>query len=443
MSDRTDIPTTDEELVEMHKKARKRKQRRRIITVVIVVAAVVIALAIVIVMLRNRVTEAVGPSYDEVVSAEVTRGSITTTVSGSGTLADEDEEDVTVPSSLDITKFYVEEGESVKEGELIATVTNASLMGAMSDTQDAINDLDERLLEAAGDTVSDTITSSVSGRVKAVNVSLGDDVASVMYRSGALMYLSLDGYMAVDVETDSLHANDVVTVTMRNGTSYDGRVSTAAGGIATVLITDDGPVNDAQVTVETRTGTTVGTGKLYIHSPMAITGYAGRVSSIEVSENSEVSAGTTLITLTETETSANYDTLLVERGELEDQLDTLVRIYKEGGICAPGDGTVASINEDLTGVSSSSFYSDLYGLGDSASTDEGEVTVANISIGDNMLVDISVDEADILSLSDGQTAYVTIDSIGDESYEGTVTDISTYASSSSGVTSSEAAVTIP
>ncbi len=440
MSEKTDIPTTDEELVAMHKKARKRRRRRRIITVVVVVAAIVIFLAILIVMLRNRVTRAVGPDYDEVISFEVTEGSITTSVSGSGTLIDEEEDDIDVPASLEIMNFYVEEGENVKEGELIATVTSASLMGAMSDTQEAIDELDERLSEAAGDTVSSTVTSSVSGRVKAINVAVGDEVATAMYRSGSLMVLSLDGYMAVDVETDALRVNDSVTVTMRDGTSYDGRVRLAAGGVATVVITDDGPQNDAQVTVSTRTGTTVGSGTLYIHSPMSITGYTGTVETIAVSENTEVSAGTTLLTLTDTETSANYDTLLVEREELEEQLDTLIGIYKEGGICAPAAGTVVSIDESLTGTSSGT---GLNSLGESASSDVGDVTVATISLGDNMLVEIDVDESDILSLSEGQAAYVTIDSIGEETYEGTVTEISTTASGSSGVTSYTAEIAIP
>ncbi len=444
MGEKTDIPTTDEELVEMHKKARKRRRRRRVITVTVVVVLVVIVLAVVIVMLRNRVDEAIGTSGDEVASAVVTTGSITTTVSGSGTLSDETVEDVTAPSVLTISEFYVEEGDTVEEGDLIATVTNASLRSAMSDTQDAISTLDEQISEAAGDTVSETMEASVTGRVKEICVTDGEEVASAMYRDGALLILSLDGSMAVDLETEDLRANEAVTVTTSDGKDYDGTVESAAGGRATILITDDGPLCGDEVTVKTTGGREAGSGTLYIHSPMAITGYTGTVSSVEVNENDTVSAGTTLLTLTDTETSASYDALLVERRDLEEQLDTLVRIYKEGGICAPCGGTIASIDAAASGTSSaSSSYSDYYGTDGTLSVDTDAVTVATVSADENMVITISVDETDILSLSEGQEAYVTIDSIGDETYEGTVTSVGTTASSGSGVTSYSAEITIP
>ncbi|MCD7921154.1 MAG: HlyD family efflux transporter periplasmic adaptor subunit [Clostridiales bacterium] len=467
MSKKNDVPMTDENLVEMHRKAKKRKKNKLILTIVIVVVIILVVGSAAIVMLRNRVSESVSSSDSEVLSAEVTTGSISTTVSGSGTLANEEEESIDVPSSLEIVEYYVEEGDTVSEGDLIATVTNASLLTALSDAQDALDELDEELEDAAGDEVSSTITSSVSGRVKYIAVSAGDDVATAMYDSGALMLLSLDGYMAVDVSTDSLTANDSVTVTASDGTSYSGTVESVSDGTATVLITDNGTTYGDTVTVSTSSGTEVGTGELYIHSQMAITGYAGTVYSVSVSENTSVSSGTTLLTLTDTETSANYDAILKEREETEEELETLIRIYKEGGICATASGTISALNSASSGSSSdasavgtsttssgsataaatSSSSSDSAAAtttsSSSGSSSSGTTTVATISLDENMVISISVDESDILSLSEGQEAAVTIDSIGEDSYTGTVTSISTSATSSSGVTSYSAEVTIP
>ncbi|MCD8364874.1 MAG: hypothetical protein LUC83_03505, partial [Clostridiales bacterium] len=126
MENKNDIPTADENLVEMHRKARKKKRNRLIITLVIVIAVVLTAVITAIVVLRNKVADSVSTSGDEVQSAAVTTGCISTTVSGSGTLSDEDVESIDVPSSLEIVDFYVEEGDTVSEGDLIATVTNAS-----------------------------------------------------------------------------------------------------------------------------------------------------------------------------------------------------------------------------------------------------------------------------------------------------------------------------
>ncbi|MCD8324109.1 MAG: HlyD family efflux transporter periplasmic adaptor subunit [Clostridiales bacterium] len=448
MNRNNDTPTGDDYLVEMHRQAKKKKKRKVVITLVIVIAVILAAVIAAIIILRNRVADSVSSSENEVLSAEVTTGSISTTVSGSGTLADEEVESIDVPSSLEIIDYYVEEGDTVSEGDLIATVTNASLSTALADAQEALDELDEELEDAAGDEVSSTISASVSGRVKYIAVSSGDDVATVMYDSGSLMLLSLDGYMAVDVETDSLSAGDSVTVTDSDGTEYSGTVDTVSDGTATILITDNGPVYGDTVTVADEAGTEIGSGTLYIHSSMAITGYAGTVSSVSVSENTKVSSGTTLLTLTDTETSVTYDAILKERGETEEELETLIRIYKEGGICATVSGTISSLNSS-SGTSSSSgtaSSTDASAM-TSASSDttgsaSGSTTIAEISLDENMLIEISVDESDILSLSEGQEATVSIDSIGEDTYTGTVTEISTTATSSSGVTTYSATVTI-
>ncbi len=436
MEKRTDIPTSDENLVEMHRKAKKRKRRRLIVTLVIAIVVVLAAITVSIVVLKNRVAQQVGSTTSEVESAEVTTGSISTTVSGSGTLTNEEEESITVPSSLEILDYYVEEGDTVSEGDLIATVTNASLLSAMSDAQDTLDSLDEQLEDASGDTVDSTISSSVSGRVKYIAVSSGDDVATVMYESGALMLLSLDGYMAVDITTDALSVSDTVVVTDSDGTEYEGTVQALSGKSATIVVTDNGTTYQDEVTVTDADGTEIGTGTLYIHSQMAITGYAGTVSTVSVSENTSVSSGTTLLTLTDTETSANYDTILKSREEAEETLETLIRIYKEGGICATASGTIASLG------TSSSEGSDASSMSQSGSSSSGSTTIATISLDENMTITISVDESDILSLSVGQEAAVTIDSIGEDAFSGTVTSISTSASSGSGVTSYSAVVTI-
>ncbi len=433
------IPEEDDKLVEMHIKARKRHRRKTIIILVTVIAVVLIAIVVGVNIARNKISESVSSSDDEVQSAEVTVGSISTTVSGSGTLADEDVESIEVPSSLEISDYYVEEGDAVSEGDLIATVTQASLLSAMSDAQDALDALDEEIDDVADEEVDDEITTSVSGRVKKIYAEEDADVVSVMYDYGALVLLSLDGYMAVNVESEALAKDDTVTVTTSDGDEYSGTVEKNVSGTATILITDNGPEYDDTVTVSDEDGNEIGTGNLYIHSQMAITGYAGTVDSVDVSENESVSADDTLISLTDTETSASYDTLLKEREDAEEKLEILINIYKEGGICASTDGVISTLDSDTD--SSTDASSSMTQTGTDSSTDD-YVTVATISLNNSMVISISVDETDILSLSEGQEAAVTIDSIGEDTYSGTVTEISTTASSDSGVTSYSAEITI-
>lgn len=422
----------DEQLVEMHRKARERKKRKTIITICAAVVAVIVIAAVGVNVARNKVSASVGTSTSEVESADATIGSISTTVSGSGTLASTDVETIEVLSTVEVVDYYVETGDTVEEGDLIATVTNASLLSAMSTLQDSLDSLDASIAEAEDDEVSSTITAGASGRVKKIYVSDDDEVTDVMYEYGALMLLSLDGYMAVDIETDALAAGSEVTVTTSDGTAYDGTVKKSSGGTATILITDNGTEYDDEVTVTDADGNEIGTGNLYIHSQIIVTGYAGTVSDVEVSENESVDAGDTLITLTDTETSVAYDSLLNERAQVEELLNDLIRIYKEGGVCATVSGSIESL-----GSSSSSDMTD-----QSSGTSYSTTTIAEIAPDSQMEITISVDETDILSLEVGQEATVTIDSIGDDEFTGSVTEISTTATSGSGVTAYSATVTI-
>ena len=403
----------DDHLFEAQRKNRENKKRKLIFTIVGAVLVVILVISAGANALKQKVNEQMGGAKDEVLSAQVTVGNISTTVSGSGTLEAVDVESYKVPSSVEIVDYYVEAGDRVEKGDLIATVTNASLLTAMSDMQNQLDDLDDEIADASGDKVSDTISASTSGRVKVIYAAAGEDVATVVYDHGALMLLSLDGYMAVDVESDALSAGTAVSVTLSDGTVVSGTVEKNVNNVATILVTDNGTAYADAVTVHDGNGTTYGTGNLYIHSQMMITGYAGTVSTVSVSENATVSAGSTLLTLTDTETSASYDALLKERAELEEQLNQLVRIYKEGGVCATITGVVDSVE----------------------STEEGDgKVVASVSADTNMSISISVDETDILSIAIGQEATVNIDSIGNETYTGTVTKVDKTATSTSGVT---------
>lgn len=60
-----------------------------------------------------------------------------------------------------------------------------------------------------------------------------------------------------------------------------------------------------------------------------------------------------------------------------------------------------------------------------------------------MSVSVSVDESSILSVAVGQSAEVSINSLGDESFEGSVSEIDRIGTSSGGVTVYTATVSIP
>ena len=408
-----EIQQRDEELFDSLQRSKKAKKKKRIRTIAIVVGVLAAVLVAAVLILRRQVRENFAMSGDEVISATVERGTISTVVSGSGMLENVDTETLTLPEGVELTEILAQFGDSFQKGELLATADMASVRSAMSTLQSELDALDEEISQAEGDTVDSYISAGVAGRVKAIYAGVDTSVAETMVDKGALAVISLDGYMAVDIDNESLEKGEAVSVILSDGSEEEGLVDSVVGGSATVLISDDGPAVDETVTVTDAQGKELGSGSLYIHNPLKVTGYAGTVSGVYVTENQAVSASSTLFVLTDTGTSASYDALLQSRSEAEEELLELLKIQQYGGLTAPISGTVYSVSE----------LEDL----ESGETDEVLTLAPDVS----MSVTISVDEDDILSLALDQTAEITVSSLGDEVLSGTVTEIDKTASDGS------------
>lgn len=432
----------------------KAERTRRTVRKTIIITAMILAVLFVVVMvLRQRVDErAAAGNRENIRTAQVTTGSIRTTVSGSGTLVSEGLEDVKLPAGVEIDETLVEEGDMVHKGDILATVKIPSVRAALADTQDKLDEVDTRLKNAGSDKVSTQISARVAGRIKGVFAEKDEDVATVMYDHGCLALLSLDGYMALELADAPYALGDTVTVTTQDGTEYEGTVDSVRAGKATILITDDGPRDGEEVRVD---GTY--TANLYIHQSMKITGYAGTVANVNVKENDKVSAYSILFTLKDTQYTANYDSALEERAELEETLATLIGMYQDGAVYAPVDGIIDSIpeEEDDQGAAASAAASSasLAAMAQSASTstqtasgqdaqEDEKILLLTIDPYKEMRFAISVDETNIRSLAVGQEVTVEVESVGDKTYSGTVCQIDTTPASAGGVTNYTATISL-
>ena len=88
----------------------------------------------------------------------------------------------------------------------------------------------------------------------------------------------------------------------------------------------------------------LGTGNLYIHSALKVTGYTGTIAAVKADVNDKVSDTTKLFTLEDTSYSANYNSLLRERADLEETLLELLTIQRDGAVLASSDGSVYSVD---------------------------------------------------------------------------------------------------
>ena len=425
-----------EELFDQLSKNKKKRRRKLVRTVLIVIAVVAVILVAAVMVLRSRVKARFAAAEADVKTYAVSTGTINTVVSGSGTLTEVDQEILTVPVGVEITEVLAEAGDTVSQGDVLAKVDMATVMTALADLQEEMEDLDDDISDAKGEEISASVTAGISGRVKRIFAEEDMDVSSCMAEYGALAVLSLDGYMAVDLEAEGLQKGDEVTVILADGSEEEGTVGAAAGSSITVLVTDNGPAYGETVTVRTEEGTELGSGELYIHNPLAVTGYAGTVKSVNVKENAKVYSNSTLFRLKNTSFSANYDALLRSRGELEETLMALLTIYRDGAVLAPFDGMVSSVSFDPDAEE------DALTAAYTTSTEETETELLTLYPNIAMEISIGVDETDILALELEQEAEVSVSSVSEEVFTGIVTEISKVAVTTTGVPQYSAVVTL-
>lgn len=426
-----------EELFDQLSKNKKKRRRKVVRTVLILIALVAVILAAVVMVLRSRVQARFAAAEADVKTYAVSTGTINTVVSGSGTLAEVDQEILTVPAGVEITEVVAEAGDTVVQGDVLAKVDMATVMTALSDLQEEMEDLDDDISDAKGEEIGSSVTAGIGGRVKRIFAEEDMDVSSCMAEHGALAVLSLDGYMAVDLEAEGLKKGDEVTVVLADGSEEEGSIGAVAGSSVTVLVTDNGPAYGEAVTVLAEDGTELGSGELYIHNPLAVTGYAGTVKNVNVKENAKVYSYTTLFRLKNTSFSANYDALLRSRGELEETLMALLTIYRDGAVLAPFDGMVSSVSYDPDAQEDA-----LTAAYTTSTTEETETELLTLYPNIAMEISIGVDETDILALELDQEAEITVSSVSEEVFAGTVTEISKVAVTTTGVPQYSAVVTL-
>lgn len=307
---------------------------------------VILAIALIVASLPSGIS-AVTKVNSKVLSAVPEENTISTVLSGGGTLSPQEGTAQSLPQALELKTYYVKNGQTVSEGDPIAQVDLVAVKAAISELQEVIDTLDAAIASESSKTNDSVIRSGTAGRVKKIYAREGTAAADTVYESGALLLLSLDGLMAVDLEAQA-EVGQRVTVTLSDCTALEGTVESVSDGTATVTLSDETAPLDDSVTVTTKDGETLGTGNLYIHSRLRVAGAYGTVSQISVKENQQVSAGSALLTLKDTGHTAEYARLLNRRTELEDQMESLVRLSKDGILRADCGGTVSGVDTEIS-----------------------------------------------------------------------------------------------
>jgi len=384
----------------------------------IIPIALVLAAAIAGVCLYTSPSEQTGAQAAE--SYTVGRGDVEVTITGSGMLEADDTVEMTIPEGIEIDTIFVEKGDVVSEGDVLASLDPSSLQYRAAELSSQLTALDQQL---GNRKVKSTITAPVKGRIKYLPVSEDDDVIEAVNEYGCLAILSTDDLMQVELKTNAVLAlNSEVTVKW-NGGSEDGKVASRIdGGYMITLSDEDAPyLGKADIYYD---ATLVGSGTLELHAPLSIFGNGGTIETIHYKVDTYLYAGNTLFTLDNEPATDTYRQTLADRNEKAEQLQVVLAYENHPNILASASGTINEIH--LT-----------EGKKTVCTDGSGEATAFVLGTGGATKMTIEVDELDINNVAIGQQATITLDAFSTETFPAAVTRISHIGTPSGSITTYE------
>ena len=285
---------------------------------------------------------------EELIEATVERGSIKRSLVAAGSINETAAQPISLAGDIKVEHWYINNGDYVQEGQVLAELDRDSVILAIADLTELMDQIDAEINTSLNDVISNAIYAPARGRVKAIYAQPGVKVQDTMSEHSALMRLSLDGLMAAEIEaTEDMYKGMAVVVQLSDGSLIGGSVETVFDGMATVVMSDEKAAWGEQVDIYDEQGVLLGEAELYIHKEVKISGLSGTVQRLNVEENMLVGTDMALVVLTDTAYRGHRDILTEKRREMEEELTKLFEAYNSGQIVSPCNGRIAAVNEDI------------------------------------------------------------------------------------------------
>ena len=334
--------------MEAEKRDMEEKKRRPGKIILFLLLVLVIAAIVTGGLLFLQKQESESDNSASILSNRVISGTMQKTLSGTGTLEEQEAQNVSAPTGVKVTDYLVRNGQLVKRGDPVAEVSRPSVMEAITALRKVMKEVSSDIDAIQSTPLTTTVTAPATGRVKAIYAAEGEQVRDVLLRDGALAILSLDGLMVarIPVET-SVKIGDNVSVSLSNGEEVAGRVETVQDGIASVTIDDAyGSIGEI-VQAKTADGRFMGSGILNVHTAWKAFATEGMVYGVYLYDGQIAEAGVILFRIDLPGKGEGYESLAAEHREYEAVLARLFRIYESGVITAPCDGYISGVDKGI------------------------------------------------------------------------------------------------
>lgn len=389
----------------------------------------------------------------------VTKQSIKSQLTSSGTISPKDTYTITSLVSGNIISADFEEGDEVTEGQVLYQIDRTSanselnsasntLARARTNLQVATDDYNEALTKFSGNTYKAT----TEGYIKTLSIKEGDKVGSNTQLAEIYSDLNMEikiPFLSGEADVIAPGMEAVLTLT-ETGEQITGSVTavssmeeTLSGGrlvrYITILVSNPGGLTSdltASATIGEFTGASEAAFEAKINTTMSADISANvEVEALLVKEGDYVTKGTPIFRMTSKTAESLIRTYKNAMDSAQESVDSSVNkvdsaqdSYDNYTITAPISGRVITKS---------------YKVGDkvNAGSNSG-VTMATIYDLSAYTFEMSVDELDVVSVAVGQEVSVEADAFSGQTFTGHVTNISLESSVSNGVSTYPVTVTL-
>lgn len=428
MSEKTLTKTAKEKSIRKPRKIKSLSKKKKITFGIIILILIVLLFAFVG---KNKDKQKENTASEDAI---VSRQNITSSITGSAVVMPKDQYSITALVSGDVLEAGFEQGDVVKEGDVLYKID-------ASDAQNSIENADishrrsqmdyNRALENYNDL---TVTSDISGVVKAMHVKCGDAVNT----GSKIADIYDDSYLILtttfnDADAQYIHTGDSATVRISsNGEEIWGTVTNvnasgyAAEGNTLVRTVKIKVKNPATLTnAETATATvgdfacaSVGTFE-YISEKTITAQVGGEIDALYAYEGTRVTNGSKLVHIKSDTVSDALKSSQLSLQSSQLSRENAQKKLEDYTITAPISGTVVTKNVKA---------------GDKLDSKNMSSEMAVIYDMSSLECELSVDELDIKNVKTNQSVVIKCDAVDGKSYNGIVTNVSVNGTTANGVT---------
>lgn len=422
--------------------APEKRKKKKAKTKNIVIACVVLAVLAVGGFLLWRFLASDDQEKGDILSDAVTRGTIQSTVEGSGTTKAKDTAAITLAAGGTVTEVYVQEGDYVTEGQKLYTINSSAAEEAVYDARQTLNDRQEELDDLYEELGELTVRANFDGQLQDVQefelgetVSKGTQVATLVddTRLKLSLYFSY-AYQDQIYVGQSAQISIPAVMSSFDGTveeiHYVRRVSPEGSLLFEAVVELDNPGTltgdmTASATLSAPDGSAIypydSTTTEYYRTYNIVTKAGGPVEQVNLINYAEVMTGEALLVMGTSDT----ESLILEKkqdvSDAQESLDEAQEELDDFNAVAPIDGTVISCS--LT-------------PGQEVSSGLTAITISDTS---EMTVEIQVDERNVGFIKPGMT--IDLDQWGN-TYTGVVDSVSLEGSAENGMSTFPAVVKV-